>query len=211
MSTSLIASIAMIVVLTGAIVFLVYQLMTIWIDHIKSQNHKKLREDIEAAISNGTPSWEQIRTIESTYHLLTTNSLKNNLNLLIKSKVVSGSQEHSAQLELLESWKESLKSDEPFEGIPSELKLPLERIRKEAPEHQHLLEMLVSQLQEFSEKSTSEKKRKNIISILSLAFGIAGFLVGAYQVYDTTEQEKVPNKALNSQASPAGTPQSGAH
>jgi hypothetical protein len=206
MSTSLIASIAVMIITIGAIIFMAYQLMSLWIDHVKSQNHKKLREDIEAAILNGIPSWEQIRAIESTYHLLTINSLKNNLNLLIKSKVILGSQEHSAQLELLEGWKENLKSDEPFEGIPSELKLPLERIRKEAPEHQHLLEMLVSQLQEFSEKSTREKKQKNIISILSLAFGIAGFLVGAYQVYDTTEQEKMPNNSLNSQASPAGTP-----
>jgi len=185
--------------------------MTIWIDHEKSKNHKKLRDNIEAAISNGVPSWEQIRAIESTYHLLRPNSLKNNLNLLIKSKVVSGSQENSAQLELLQGWKESLKSDEPFEGIPSELKLPLERIRKEAPEHQHLLEMLVSQLQEFSEKSTNEKKRKNFVSILSLIFGIAGFLIGAYQAYDTTDQKDLPNKALNSQASPAGAPQSRAH
>jgi len=203
MSPNFMFSIGMAVILTAAIVFLTYQIMTLVLDYIKLKNKRQLRADIEAAILNGTPSWSQIRVIESTYHLLTQNALKNNLNELIKSMVVSGSQQNTEQLQLVESWLESLKSDEPFDGILPELKLPLERIRNEAPEQRHLVELLVSQLQEFSEKSTGEKKRKNVLSILSLLFGIAGFLVGAYQVYDLAGNQQIPNNWVKGDAEKA--------
>ena len=174
-----------------AVAFIFWQLLTIYLDHLKSSNHKKLKSDIESAIANGTPSWSQIKTISSTYPWLIDNSIKKNINKIISEKVISGTESNKDNIELLEEWLEMLTSDEPFEGIPSELKVPLERIRKDAPDQAHLLELLVSQLQEFNEKSQAEKKRKNYISILSLMFGIAGFLVGGYQLYSN----EVPPKA----------------
>ena len=203
MNSEIVTVIAMILLLSGAIVFLAWQLMTIFVDQIKEKNHKKLKSDIETAISNGDPTWEHVKVIESTYTLLNNNSLKNNLRNILKGKVLAGTKDNSENIKTLEEWLEKQTSDEPFEGIPSELKLPLERIRKEAPEHQHLLEMLVAQLQEFNEKSQSEKRRKGIVSTLSLLFGIAGFLVGAYQVYDNFAETEAPNKSIQPTANAA--------
>ncbi|TOB95490.1 hypothetical protein CGJ94_26070, partial [Vibrio parahaemolyticus] len=128
---------------------------------------------------------EQVKTIESCYAVLPPNSLKKNINQLIKLEVISGSNSDNGALALLERWADRLRSDEPFEGIPPELKLPLERIRKEAPEHQHMIELLVSQLQEYTDQALSEKRRNKFMNVASLVVGMAGFMIGAYQMYDT--------------------------
>ncbi|WP_140104805.1 hypothetical protein, partial [Vibrio parahaemolyticus] len=117
--------------------------------------------------------------------MLPPNSLKKNINQLIKLEVISGSNSDNGALALLERWADRLRSDEPFEGIPPELKLPLERIRKEAPEHQHMIELLVSQLQEYTDQALSEKRRNKFMNVASLVVGMAGFMIGAYQMYDT--------------------------
>lgn len=193
MDSTLIAVLSVGVMLSGAISFLAWQLITIFVDIFKDKNERKLRSDIETAISNGRPTWDQIKCIESTYTPLNHNSLKLSLNKILKDSILSGTEANSGRINLIENWLEKQKSDEPFEGIPAELKMPLDRIRKEAPEHQHLLEVLVSQLQEVNEKSLNERKRKNLVAILSLVFGIAGFLVGAYQVYLVDD---LPNNSI---------------
>lgn len=185
------------VLLSGALAFLCWQFIALFVDLLKDKNERKLKLDIETAIKNGRPSWDHVKTIESTYMPLNNNSLKVNLNRILKENVLAGTQAKADNIALLEVWLEKQKSDEPFEGIPPELKLPLERIRKEAPEHQHLLEVLVSQLQEVNEKSLTERKRKSIVATLSLVFGIAGFLVGAYQIYMTDD---LPNNSVQETA-----------
>lgn len=185
------------VLLSGALAFLCWQFITLFVDLLKDKNERKLKSDIETAIANGRPTWDHVKTIEATYIPLNNNSLKVNLNRILKENVLAGTEANAENIELLEVWLEKQKSDEPFEGILPELKLPLERIRKEAPEHQHLLEVLVSQLQEVNEKSLTERKRKSIVATLSLVFGIAGFLVGAYQIYMADD---LPNNSVQETA-----------
>ncbi|ELA3127210.1 hypothetical protein RFM71_004467 [Vibrio parahaemolyticus] len=192
-----------------AVTFAFWQMLTVLLEVIKSKNARKLKDDIANALKNGEPTWEHIKAIESCYPLLSPNSLKRSLNNLIKQEVVNGVTEDSKSLTLLEGWASKLKSDEPFEGIPPELKLPLERIRQEAPEHQHMIELLVSQLQEYTDQAREEKKRNSIISIIGLLVGIGGFAIGAYQIYDSADSHLVspqhgavsttePNKLLKS-------------
>ncbi|EMJ3470183.1 hypothetical protein [Vibrio harveyi] len=209
MNESIITLIGASVSLVIALLFALWQILTVLVDVIKSKNDRKLKEDIANALKNGVPTWEHIKVIESCYSLLSPNSLKRSLNNLIKQEVVNGVTEDCKSLALLEEWANKLKSDEPFEGIPPELKLPLERIRQEAPEHQHMIELLVSQLQEYTDQARGEKKRNSVISIIGLLVGIGGFAIGAYQIYVSADSEHTspqqeavlttePNKLLKS-------------
>ena len=194
MDSSVLTVVAMVALLSLSILAGAWQFITLVVEINKFSNNRKLKEDLEKSITNGSPSWTQVKIIASTYSLLPENSLNSNLKKILKGYVIGGSEGNEKQIKLLEEWLEKQSSDEPFDGIPSELKLPLERIRKEVPDQAHNLELLVAQLQDFTEKSAADKRRKNLVAILSLLVGIGGFLVGLYQVYDSKYQPEEPNR-----------------
>jgi len=78
--------------------------------------------------------------------------------------------------------------DEPFEGLPSDVRLHLERVRETiGKQHDHMLQPLASQLQELSDESFRKQKKMWWISVASLMIGVASLAFGAYTHFSPVE------------------------
>jgi hypothetical protein len=79
---------------------------------------------------------------------------------------------------------EDYERDEPFEGLPSDVRLHLERVRKAlGKENDHMLQPLASQLQDLNDENVRKYRKMWWISVTSLMIGIASLAFGAYVYY----------------------------
>ena len=74
--------------------------------------------------------------------------------------------------------------DEPFEGLPPDVRLHLERVRETLGEkNDHMLQPLASQLQSLNDENIRKNKKMLWVSVASLIIGIASFSFAAYVYY----------------------------
>lgn len=92
--------------------------------------------------------------------------------------------------------------DEPFEGLPSDVRLHLERVRESlGKDKDHMLQPLASQLQDLNDANVRKHKKMWWVSVASLMIGVASLAFAAYAYYKpstnqamATTQEPEHNK-----------------
>ncbi len=83
---------------------------------------------------------------------------------------------------------EDYERDEPFEGLPSDVRLHLERIREALGiESDHMLQPLASQLQDLNDENVRKQKKMWWVSVASLMIGIASSSFSAYIYFNPVE------------------------
>lgn len=83
---------------------------------------------------------------------------------------------------------EDYERDEPFEGLPSDVRLHLERVREVlGKENDHMLQPLASQLQDLNDENVRKHKKMWWVSVASLMIGIASLAFAAYVYYKPAE------------------------
>jgi hypothetical protein len=157
------------------------------------QRNKYKEALVKAMIINEDLTWDQAKVIAEV-RLLSQSCIKKSLNRLIDEALTE--KDFEVSVKRLEAFKTSFNKDEPYDGIPNELKLPLDKIKKEIENGQELLEPLVGHLKEFSNQSAASKKRQNIISATSLIVGLISF---SYAIYTTNTPELETVQALQSE------------
>ena len=100
--------------------------------------------------------------------------------------------------------------DEPFEGLPSDVRLHLERVRETlGKENDHMLQPLASQLQDLNDENIMKHKKMWWVSVTSLMIGIASLAFAGYVYYKPAEGgQSVSAPEHNNLIQP--TPKSGA-
>lgn len=74
--------------------------------------------------------------------------------------------------------------DEPFEGLPSDVRLHLERVRESlGKDKDHMLQPLASQLQDLNDENVRKHKKMWWVSVASLMIGVASLAFAAYAYY----------------------------
>lgn len=84
--------------------------------------------------------------------------------------------------------------DEPFEGLPSDVRLHLERVRETlGKDKDHMLQPLASQLQELNEINVKKQKRMWLVSVASLMIGVVSLAFAAYVYYQPIPGSMIDN------------------
>ncbi|MDN3679295.1 hypothetical protein QWZ04_03000 [Vibrio tapetis subsp. quintayensis] len=87
----------------------------------------------------------------------------------------------SMKVEYFQKLFEKYESDEPFEGLPSEVRFHLEKVREVlTTQHEDLLRPLASKLQELNEENTKKQKRMWWVSLASLLVGLISLLFATF-------------------------------
>ncbi|MND19068.1 hypothetical protein D3C80_93690 [compost metagenome] len=85
--------------------------------------------------------------------------------------------------------------DEPFEGLPSDVRLHLERVRETlGKDNDHMLQPLASQLQELNDVNVRKQKRMWLVSVASLMIGVVSLAFAAYVYYKPIPGEMIADK-----------------
>lgn len=147
------------------------------IDERAKRRRRKQVGDMVAAAHVKTPlTRKQIEILSKDYRLTTRDTqilLRNQFSDAIKSG-------NDPLVSYFQSLYEQLEKDEPFEGLPSDVRLHLERIKESIGEGKDfLMEPLAAQLQDLNAANRKKERWMWGLTIASFVAGVVGVIFGA--------------------------------
>lgn len=185
--------------LLGAGVFLAWMLGTLLDDMFAIKLRNKFEEDLRLAIKHSQPSWEQLSGIADS------RNVKNAAMYLILQKLVreilTGRETDIASHQsLVEGYLSKLKEIEPFEGIPTEIRIHLERIKEGLTNDLFLLPPLTNQIRELLSVNEKDKRQQKYYTTGGFFVGFLGLIFAAIAYfYPYSNNVTVPTAAAASE------------
>lgn len=166
-------------------------------DNLKKKKRKNLEELIEKSFNEKLIlDRAQLEILLKNYNLTS-----QDLHILLRSLFTSAVKNNTPEfLSYVQSLYEYTEKQAPFEGLPSDVKLHLERIKEALGEtNKNLMDPLATQLQDLN---ISNKRKNKVMWVLTLASFIVG-LVGMIMAFvpyieKTTSLTNSKNLTLNS-------------
>lgn len=140
---------------------------------------QKLLQDIGDAIKHSQPAWEQIVEIAESDGLGAKAAYELTRSIY-RELLVGKGQEYELHKALIESYLAKHKKAEPFEGLPTETRMHLERLREALAGYDHLLESLTSQIRELVSVYENDKKAQKRYTAWGFFVGLFGVMFAAY-------------------------------
>lgn len=184
--------IALIVVLYIGVLILVPMIID---ESVKRRRRKTVGELITSAHDKSPLTRKQIEILAANYSLTSRDTqilLRNQFSEAIKAN----DENRDSRIKYFQSLYEVIEKDEPFEGLPSDVRLHLERIRESIGEDKdYLMQPLASQLQDLN--STNRRKEKLMwgLTIASFAVGVVGVIFGAIPYLSSQPQKSIMPEA----------------
>jgi len=171
--------------------------MTSECDRPAKRRRRKQVGDMVAAAHGKTPlTRKQIEILSKDYRLTTRDTqilLRNQFSDAIKSG-------NDPLVIYFQSLYEQLEKDEPFEGLPSDVRLHLERIKESIGEGKDfLMEPLAAQLQDLNAANRKKERWMWGLTIASFVAGVVGVIFGAlpYLPSSTSKAAEPPQPKSN--------------
>jgi predicted PurR-regulated permease PerM len=147
---------------------------------------------IIAVTHSKTPLTKKQIEIMAADHYLTARDIQILLRRQFSEAVKNG--DHLL-IEYFQNLYEELERDEPFEGLPADIRLHLERIKEAiGKDREFLMSPLVSQLQDINTTNRRKEKWMWGLTITSVIAGIIGVIFGAIPYLTTNTPVAVPQK-----------------
>lgn len=175
--------------------------VTILVDR---SNLKDFKSDFEKAVIHSQTDWEGIKRIALT-RSLKPHQIFWPIEEYIRDIKTGENEKLIEHLDLIESYAESYRHDEPFESLPSDIRLHLERVREKLGTTE-LLNPLTNQIKDLLSIQSRENKRAKFYSVSGFITGVIGIVLAIifYVVpfnsditesnSSNTHQEQVVNK-----------------
>jgi hypothetical protein len=192
--TKTLVSILIFVITIGYVFFFVTFLPKAVDDYFRMKRRRKLRKTITEILKKGSLTRKQIEIMVADNYLSHRDILLIARRGFSKAAEEAEDEERDSLMTFFQSLFEELEKDEPFDGLPSDVRIHLERVRETVgKEKDHLLQPLAGQLQDLN--SASKKKERWMIglTVAGLLVGIIGAGFGAFPYFKNPkiEEEKV--------------------
>lgn len=135
-------------------------------------NLKSFKSDFENAVIHSQPDWDGMKRIAKTRGLKPS-QIYWSLEEYIREIKTGENEKLSEHLELIDSYIAAYKHDEPFQSLPSDIKLHLERVRDKLGSTE-LLDPLTSQIKDLLAIHSEESKKAKFYSIGGFITGLLG-------------------------------------
>ncbi len=180
--TPWIVIVGLICVLIVAALFLAWVLGAILQDYFSIKWEKQFQEDLVLAVKNSQPTWNQIIQIAAS------RNVKNErvywiLQRVLREILTGRNADLVPHKGLVEDYISKMKEAEPFEGMPKEIRIHLERLREQLPAAPQLMEPLTSQIRELLSVNEREQKQQKYYTVGGFFLGIVGFLFAGYAYF----------------------------
>lgn len=147
-------------------------------DLFKVKFSKIFLEDLKKATKHKTLTPQQVTTLAESRHLdtrYTVYSVKKAIGDLLISE-----DENSKEIQHLEIYLNHIKQIEPFEGVPIELRIHLERIKDQSPNLAGLLDPLAIQIKELATVRSREVKLQKYYTAGGFFVGLIGIAIAVW-------------------------------
>jgi hypothetical protein len=134
---------------------------------------------------------KQIQILSTNYRL-TSRDVQILLCNQFAEAIKSVNDDQDAKVNYFQELYEKFEKDEPFEGLPSDLRIHLERIREALGEEKDLLmQALASQLQNLNSKNRRKDRWMWMLAITSVVLGLIGVIFGVLPYIPSHDKEKI--------------------
>jgi hypothetical protein len=174
---------------------------------LKSEEYKQgrvvlFRDDLVAAVLHSQPTWDQVVEIAETEEI-PLSKVYLICRLLLKD-ILTGAdpnklKDHRA---LIETYIREHRRSEPFEGLPNEVRIHLERLSNALQGNSSILEPLTQQIRELVAMHSVESKKQRRYTRWGFFLGLLGFAFAAYTYYFPYNSPQ-PAPTAATQAKPA--------
>ncbi|EPW0993759.1 TPA: hypothetical protein ACMDRY_003623 [Vibrio cholerae] len=165
--------------MTAALAAATWFVLSVVVEVIEDYYHRKalkqFKDDLHNALKYSQPTWGAISDIAETRGL-SQSEIQMTIRRTVRDVLTGQEEELKPHLELLNSYTKEYKEVEPFENLPSDIRLPLERIREQL-EDQALLEPLTSHIKQLVELHSKENKRQKFYTAGGFFIGLLGILL----------------------------------
>jgi hypothetical protein len=142
----------------------------------------RFKEDMIAAILHSQPKWPQILAIAEASeipHAVAYQATRE----LYKDILTGATKKLQLHRELIEAYIQSHQRAEPFEGLPNEIRIHLERLHDALGDRSHLLDPLTSQIRDLVSVHKQEYKLQKRYTSWGFLIGLVGLLFAAYAYF----------------------------
>ncbi len=170
------------IVLVGIALTISVLWLLISIEEDKQRSLRKFKEEMTKAILHSQPTWQQMLDIAETSSI-TASAAYSSARELHKDILTGTDKELQPHRALLETYISSHKRTEPFEGLPNEIRIHLERLRESASGNDHLFEPLTTQIRELVSIHDKEFKAQKRYTSWGFFIGVLGAIFAGYAYF----------------------------
>ena len=152
---------------------------------IQTENKKKRDEfnkALKLAVLSSQPRWEQVLDIAEALNISSRTVYE--VSMEIYKEILTGENEElKPHQELVEDYILKHREAEPFEGLPAETIIHLERLSEAIEGTHYSLEPLTMQIKELVSIYEKDKRTQRRYTVWSFFIGLAGFMFAAYSFF----------------------------
>lgn len=163
---------------------------------------KKFEEDLRQAIATSQPPWETVLDLARLRGLTAAQS-SYVLRVLIREVLTGREPALKDHLSLIQGYLAAQRSKEPFEGIPDEIRIHLERLGERDHQAAPLLEPLTAQVRELLALKSREYRKQKLYTVGGFVIGVVGLLFAGYAYLYPLPPEPATQALGSQQAIPA--------
>ncbi|MCL9783880.1 hypothetical protein M9194_20875 [Vibrio sp. S4M6] len=143
------------------------------------QAASRFEQDFRHAVTQSTPDWSDIKHIASTRDLALADAIRVIKNCH-RDILVGGNKELSEERDLIKGYIKRFEEEEPFEGLPTEIRAHLERLRGLLKGNEQLLDPITTHLKETIEISEKRHKQQRRYTVGGFVVGLCGIIVAIF-------------------------------
>ena len=140
------------------------------------------KRDFEAAVKHSQPPWEEMKEIIRVSNLSQARIYRI-LRITMKNILAGEAEELEPYKDLISSYIVKHNEEEPFEGMPSEIRIHLERLRERIEGQAELLEPLTEKIKDLLSINEKERRNQKYYTMGGFFVGVLGFLFAAYTYF----------------------------
>jgi hypothetical protein len=172
----------LVLILIAVIAFIFWALVTIVEDIFETKSITSFSKDFKDTVKHSQPDWEDIKEIASTRNL-TQSKIQFTMRRYYREIIAGREDELASHKDLIKSYIDKYRKDEPFEGLPNEVRIHLERLRDHVKGSEHLLDPLTSQIKDLLTVNAKENKHQKYYTMSGFFVGLAGLAFALYTYF----------------------------
>jgi hypothetical protein len=161
--------------LIGATVFVLWNIGQILDDHLNAKRKRKLKTDLMLALQHRKLTWEEVKILAEA-NFVKSQDLRS-VVLGVTRETLTSSDDGNESIPLLRSFIINQEIEEPFEGLPEDVRVHFERFRDHLSGETQILEPIVSYIKNLAVKNKREKLWQNWVAIIGAITGILGLVI----------------------------------
>lgn len=163
----------------GGLIFISWALGNMLEDIFEMKQISNFSNDFKDSVRHSQPSWEDVKEMASTRGL-TQSKIQFTIRKYNREIMAGREEDLSQHKDLIKGYITQYRKDEPFEGLPNEVRIHLERLRDQINGNEHLLEPLTNQIKDLLTINQKEKRQQKYYTIGGFFVGLAGLAFALY-------------------------------